>query len=262
MKKILYLMLGVVLLPLGGLQAQYAYFPQEGVITYEKTVHVKNALKRQINAMEEGNFQRRYMEEMINKVPETAVLKSKASFKGAEMNYEPIKETHDQMTTQLLRNGMLDNQHTVYQNLDKNESQAIFEFAGSNIFIRDELIDVKWKITNEYREIAGYTCRRANGVVLDSIYVVAFYTDQIPTTAGPGTVHGLPGMILGFVVPEQHINIYASEVQFSSPTIKTNVGGRRDTPLTREEMKERIKEAMGQWVKEAQLNMMIASMLL
>lgn len=260
MKKIVYFILGVILLPVGGLKAQYAYFPEEGVITYEKTIHVKNLLKRHVNSLKEGDFQRRYIEEMINKVSETAVLKKKLSFKGQEMNYEPIKETMNQMTTQLLNMGLLDYQNTVYQNLDNNESQSVFELAGSNILVKDELMDVKWKITNEYREIAGYECRRANGVVLDSVYVVAFYTDQIPMSAGPGTIHGLPGMILGFVVPEQHFNIYATEVKFAPPVIKTSVGGRRDTPLTREEMKGKIHESLGQWITGPQLNLLLAAM--
>jgi GLPGLI family protein len=45
--------------------------------------------------------------------------------------------------------------------------------------------------------IAGFNCRRANAMIMDSIYVVAFYTDEILTTGGPESFSGLPGMILG-----------------------------------------------------------------
>ena len=130
------------------------------------------------------------------------------------------------------------------------------------MYIQDSIMPVKWKITNEYREIAGYSCRRANGVVLDSVYVVAFYTDQIPTSAGPGTVHGLPGMILGLVVPEQHYNIYATKVDFSPPTIRAELGKKKDKPMTRKEAQERMKSLMGTWMAEQQLNLLLAAIFL
>ena len=111
------------------------------------------------------------------------------------------------IVTNLLNMGLVDYQNAAYQNIKTDEVQSSFDLAGSNIYVKDSLLNVKWKLTDEYREIAGYSCRRANGVVLDSVYVVAFYTDQSPLSAGPNVMHGLPGMILGLVVPEQHFNM-------------------------------------------------------
>jgi GLPGLI family protein len=71
---------------------------------------------------------------------------------------------------------------------------------------------IKWKITDETREIAGYLCRRANGLVMDSIYVVAFYSEKILPASGPESFSGLPGMILGLAVPEKNITWFATMV--------------------------------------------------
>ena len=243
--------------------AQYAFFPTEGVITYEKTVHVKNLLRRHMNNLGNNNtFQLRYYEEMMSRAPETAVLKKQLSFRGDEVSFETVKETHPQLISTLLSSGLLDYQGTVYQHLDKNLSRSVFEMGGSRLFIEDELLDVTWKLTNEYRNIAGYDCRRANGLTLDSVYVVAFFTDQIPTAAGPGTIHGLPGMILGLAVPEQHYNIYATKVEYNPPVIKSDIAGRRDKAQTRKELIDQLNGTLGQFMSEQQRNLLFAAMLL
>lgn len=257
-------LLGALLLFMGTpAMAQFAYFPHEGTITYEKTVHVKNLLRRHMNNLGNNNaFQVRYYEEMLSRAPETAVLKKKLSFRGNEVNFESVKETYPQLINTLLTSGLLDYQGTVYQNLDRNISKSVFEMGGASIFIEDELLDVKWKLTNEYRSIAGYDCRRANGLTLDSVYVVAFFTDQIPTSAGPGTLHGLPGMILGLAVPEQHYNIYATKVEYTPPVIKSDIAGRRDKAQTREELISQLTSTLGQYMSLQQRNLLFAAMLL
>src|SRR5690606_4021880 len=145
---------------------QYAYFPVEGSIEYDKTVHVKNLLKRHISTLKDDAFSKKIFEDMIDKVSETAVLKKKLAFRGEEMSLENVEQTHPPMINNLLRQGLLDYQQTVYQNLEKSISKSSFDIGGSPILVQDSLLKVKWKITNEYRNIAGYECRRANGVTL------------------------------------------------------------------------------------------------
>lgn len=263
MRKTTYILVTILLALAGSTQAQHAYFPQEGSITYEKTVHVKNLLRRHMNNLGDNNtFQLRYYEEMLNRAPETAVLQKNLTFRGNEVNFESVNATYDQTINTLLNSGLLDYQATVYQNLDKNIFRSVFEMGGSSIFIEDQLLDIKWKLTNEYRNIAGYDCRRANGVTLDSVYVVAFFTDQIPTSAGPGAVHGLPGMILGLAVPEQHYNIYATKVNYTPSPIKSDIAGRRSKAVTREELIATLNQTMGQYMSQTQRNLLFAGILL
>ncbi len=51
--------------------------------------------------------------------------------------------------------------------------------------IEDSLRNAKWKIKNDFREIAGFNCRRATTIIMDSVFVVAFYTDEITVPGGP-----------------------------------------------------------------------------
>ena len=87
---------------------------------------------------------------------------------------------------------------------------------GDNFLISDSIRDIKWKITSETREIAGYQCRRANAIIMDSVYVVAFYTDQIHISGGPESFAGLPGMILGVALPHDNLTWFATKVTLTT----------------------------------------------
>lgn len=99
-----------------------------------------------------------------------------------------------------------------YQNFASGESEVALEI-DEKYLLKDSLQNITWRFTDEYRDIAGYTCRRVNGATPDSLYLVAFYTEEIPISGGPALVHGLPGMILGLAIPEMHINYWATSVE-------------------------------------------------
>lgn len=79
-------------------------------------------------------------------------------------------------------------------------------------FISDSMVKSTWKLTDEKRQIAGFDCRRANAIFFDSIYVIAYFTEEITTRGGPESFNGLPGMILGLVIPEQHVTWFATKI--------------------------------------------------
>lgn len=92
------------------------------------------------------------------------------------------------------------------------------QIYDKSFFVVDSISSIRWKLTDEIREIAGFQCRRANALLFDSVYVVAFYTEEIPTKGGPGIFNGLPGMILGVALPHQHITIFATKVVAMEPS--------------------------------------------
>ena len=243
--------------------AQYAHFPTEGTITYDKTFHVKNLMKRHLETLKEGNFQRQAFEQLLEKAPDTFVAHKELRFKGEKYSFKQVKEDYPTLIENLMNWGVFGYQVDSYTDLEEEKYMGYFDFSGTPILLEDSLLDVKWKITNEYREIAGYECRRANGLLLDSIYVVAFYTDQIPVSAGPGGSHGLPGAILGFVVPELHYNIYASKV-YLSPVVPTKELGqkKKEKPMRREEFYDKLKSTVGQYIDEKQYNLIMTMIFL
>jgi GLPGLI family protein len=93
---------------------------------------------------------------------------------------------------------------------------------GDNYLMSDSLMNMKWKISpNETREIAGFLCRKATGIIFDSVYVFAFYTDEITIPGGPMGINGLPGMILGITVPRMYTSWIATKLELTG--VKTNI---------------------------------------
>jgi GLPGLI family protein len=137
-------------------------------------------------------------------------------FTGDKSLYRPGRESADREVFNFWQSPAQDN--IIYSDL--NNAKAVSE---KNVFeqaflVQDSLRHIRWKITDETRNIAGFACRRANAIIMDSIYVVAFYTDEILTGSGPESFTGLPGMILGVSLPHQHISWFATKVEATPVT--------------------------------------------
>ena len=115
---------------------------------------------------------------------------------------------------------MADQRNTVYTDLNTGISTNHKIFFDQTYLLKDTVRKINWKITDETREIAGYTCRRANAIILDSIYVVAFYTNEIHVSCGPESFTGLPGMILEVALP--HDNVIWKAVKVNDVTLPPN----------------------------------------
>lgn len=119
----------------------------------------------------------------------------------------------------------------LYQNFKNNTTELQVEIDDKYI-ISDTISDIVWKFTDEYRNIAGYECRRVNGATKDSLYLVAFYTEEIPLSAGPAFTNGLPGMILGLAIPELHIQYWATKVEFRTDLVSKNWKDKKAKTIT------------------------------
>jgi len=123
------------------------------------------------------------------------------------------------------------NSKVFYQDLRKGTSNVQLEIDEKYI-ISDTLNNITWRFTDEYRDIAGFECRRVNGSTPDSLYLVAFYTDQIPVSAGPALSSGLPGMILGLAIPEMHIQYWATKVDYTNDTTPSDWKDKKANAVT------------------------------
>lgn len=87
---------------------------------------------------------------------------------------------------------------------------------GSNFNVEDSIAPLQWRlIPNESRVIAGFNCRKAVTKLFDSVYVFAFYTDEITLSGGPCSINGLPGMILGVTIPRLFTSWIATKVMLN-----------------------------------------------
>lgn len=123
---------------------------------------------------------------------------------------------------------------------------------GSNFLIEDSIPKINWRITNESREIAGFNCRKAVGIIQDSVYVFAFYTDEIVIPGGPCSISGLPGMILGLTVPRMYTSFIATKVIVNGvkeDEIKPVASKKYNT---RNDMKKIVVERAKEWSSDGE----------
>lgn len=105
---------------------------------------------------------------------------------------------------------------TDYKNKTTISHKPVFD---ENFLVEDSLLNIKWKFTADTRTIAGFECRKALGILNDSIAIFAFYTDDILVTGGPERIQGLPGLILGVGIPRLHTTWFATKVEINSDPI-------------------------------------------
>jgi len=136
---------------------------------------------------------------------------------------------------------------------DKSANRMVQEKSvyEQNYRISDSIPVYEWKLDGEYREIAGYSCRKATTILYDSLYVIAFFTDQIPVSSGPESFCGLPGMILGIVLPRVNYTFFASKVEVMQvQAVHFKYEPRKKVQeLTANAMLTEIKDAVKNWGK-------------
>ncbi len=231
--------------------AQNVRFPSQGVIAFEKRVNMYALIKDQVKKNPTRSYYAQAEEDYQKKNPQFKIMTSSLTFSKNQTLYKPTSE-------ELITNSFFDFESSNQNNIIATNTTSATSVAQKFVFdetylLIDSTRKINWKITNEIRNIAGYECRRANALIMDSIYVVAFYTDQIPVSGGPETFTGLPGMILGVALPYEHVTWFATgitdvpitdEKQLKAPT--------KGKPVNTEQLNSILKAATKDWGEWAQ----------
>jgi len=146
-----------------------------------------------------------------------------------------------------------DDEQNIYY-VDYGQSKLLQQkmIVGSNFMVEDSIPAIQWRITNESREIAGFNCRKAVGVIMDSVYVFAFYTDEIMIPGGPCTVTGLPGMILGLTIPRLYTSFIATKVAVNGVKEDEIKAVTAKKFSTRVDLKKLITERAKEWSSDGE----------
>ena len=139
----------------------------------------------------------------------------------------------------------------VYFNNYKSDSMNMVKiYAGTEFVISDSIRKKDWKLENEYRLIAGFNCKKAVAVVFDSVYVFAFYTEEILLPGGPFSINGLPGTVLGVTIPRMYTSWIATRVTVKDVKEAEIKPVRVKTMYTRTSLKKLFTDRMKDWFDE------------
>lgn len=136
-----------------------------------------------------------------------------------------------------------------YTNLTTKESLHQKNIYGEQFLVSNSLDSIAWKLTNESKQISGYTCYKAvtskTVVGMKEVFsrsVIAWYAPSIPVNFGPIGYAGLPGLIL-----ELKFNVYTyymTKIELGKKVnLKKPTKGRKITALEFENLE---KELSGQ----------------
>ena len=147
----------------------------------------------------------------------------------------------------------------VFTDLDQ-QSVVSQKTVFDNVFnLQDSIRKIDWKITADNRTIAGIECRKATAIIMDTVFVVAFYAEQIVTPVGPESFAGLPGMILGLAVPRLNTTWFATKLEVTDVKETILIPPKKGKKTTSSDLKTLLKPSMKDWGKTGAKNMLQVS---
>jgi GLPGLI family protein len=217
------------------MQAQNPTFLGTVQIEYEKTLSVHQLMKQ---------MEPEWFEQSKDHMP--VELKSYFSFTG-DSTHSIFKQSKEAIVPTNMWFRPIADENVVYNDYTTGRTITKKPVFEETFLVDDSLLKIKWKITNDTRNIVGFDCRKAVGIMFDTIAVFAFYTDEIMISGGPEGIHGLPGMILGMGIPRIHTTWFATKVEVSGLKMNKVVPETKGKKIKRSEMINVIKRALDEW---------------
>lgn len=237
----------LLLLTIQVASAQNARFATQGTIEFEKRVNMYALIKQEIKKYPNSSYYPRMFEEYQKTQPQFKSLKSVLTFNKDQTFFKPEEVSLAQSSNYWSDYPAAQQNNTILTNTAAGTSVSQKKVYEETYLVKDSTRKINWKITNEMRNIAGYDCRRANAIIMDSIYVVAFYTEEIPVSGGPESFSGLPGMILGVALPYEHTTWFATVVTDQPITDDKMKMPTKGKPLNATQLMTTLKAALKDW---------------
>ncbi len=227
---IIRLFLGVIFL-LNALLGKSQIFITSGNIIYERKIQMHKILE--VNKWFKGN---------MGEIPKFYSSKFELQFNSDTTVYTKVKEEE---TTNIsnVSWAVYARENEIVNIFSKQSSVVKKTVYSDDFIIRDSLPIYKWKLVNETRKIAGIECKKATTIINDSIFIVAFYAENIMVSGGPEQFCGLPGMILGVAVPRLHVSYYAQKVDFTGKR-EVVIPKQKSKSMNRKEFQEMVLKNM------------------
>lgn len=216
-------------------------FIPNGRIIFEKKINVQRSLT-------ESNIP----EEALERMQKYNVSAWELNFNQTSSLYKSRKKESEALGP-LFIFSWSGNANELYTNYSRSARTIKRNLFGEDYLLQDTIPTVEWKIVHDVRNIAGYECRKAIGRINDTVYVVAFYTDEILLKGGPEGFTGLPGMILGLAIPRYNTTWFATKVEAFISTDADIKEPKAKKGNTDKEFKK-IVEIYGRYTQDKKLN--------
>ena len=209
----------------------------QGTVEYEMTVQIDVELPPE-------------MAHMRDQIPSSRTVRKQLLFSetAALMKDAPKTDEDGGDGTRRFRFGRSADEQ-VFTDLDAGTVVEKSSFMGRTFLIDGEAPPLAWRLTNEQAEYLGYPCLKATAM-RDTVEVEAWFTSQIPVSAGPETYGGLPGLILVLAEDGGRRTYIAQNVSMEpvpEGALVPPTDGRR---VTREEYQEIVEQKLREMQEE------------
>jgi GLPGLI family protein len=225
-----------------------AQYTQQGKIEYERKVNIK----RMMNDLDDE--QKQWMERFKAQIPDFNITYFDLYFTPQKSLYKPGREVESDKPKMWFAQSPA-NDNIVFTDFGTEKIKAVKTVYEQKFLVQDTMRKIEWKIADEMRTIANYRCRKAVGKMFDSVYVVAYYTEDIPAMGGPEMFGGLPGMILQLAVPRLHTTWTAQKVDIDKPKDTDFVVADKGKKVNNKEMAGLLSDSFKDWGKYAEKNL-------
>jgi GLPGLI family protein len=229
-------------------RSQQVYITK-GKIEFEKTVNTYKVLEENYA----GSDNTMWAEAFKKSMAKTGSSYFDLYFSNDKSLYKPGREVIVAQRPPDWVNGQATD-NIVFTDLEKQTGIAQKHVYENTYLVQDSLHSYNWKISNDTRTIAGLECRKATTVIMDSVFVVAFFTEQILCTSGPEGFTGLPGMILGIAIPRLHTTWYATKLELIEIKETDLAAPKRGKAINQVQLQEQLKSLMKNWGRNANRN--------
>ena len=242
MKRLIIIIVFIISLAQSKAQTQ---FIAKGKIEYERKINVH----RQFDDL---GFDDEWFKEYVTKMPRFHTTYFDLYFNDEQTLYKPGKEAQNNL--QSIWGIGPAKENVIVTDLNKKigiSQKAVFE---DTYIIQDSVRKFEWRISDETRDIAGFECRKAVAKICDSVYVVAFFTNEITTSGGPESFCGLPGMILEIAIPRLYTTWVATKVELVEPTANQFNPPTKGKKINEKDLEKKLQSSLSDWGKEGQRN--------
>lgn len=221
-----------------------AQFTAQGKIEYERKVNIHRQME---DMMYDDN--KTWLEKMKAQMPKFSSTYFDLSFTTTSSLYKPGREPETPIKS--MWGNAPASENIVYTDFNKAKVLALKKVYEEKFLVEDTLRKLQWKIMDEVRTIANFKCRKAVAKMFDSVYVVAFYTEDILATGGPEMFAGLPGMIMEIAIPRLYSTWIATKVEVVQPKPEDLKAPDKGKKVSQKELYETVNASVSKWGKYA-----------
>lgn len=207
---------------------------EEGVIQYEQKVNLHRRIQNP---------------EMKNMIPEFQTNKMQLLFNAKESFYKAFEDEEEDVQAQSggMTMRIMRPKNELYRQFTEGRKVEQREFMGKKYLIEGKLSQMPWKVTGEMEQVAGYNCMKAT--LKDSIMqqprtVVAWFTPDIPVSAGPENFGSLPGMILKVDINDGETVYTAVKIDGKAMKDSDIEAPSKGKPISEEDFRKMVEEEM------------------